>query len=76
LMQSKVDSDLSPTEYELALPTPWELSGSPSKPDEGRYLTLREAEEFWSSDDNDLYRPREADYEPIEIIDPYADNTA
>lgn len=60
----------------LVLPTPWELSGSPSKPDEGRYLTLREAEEFWSSDGNGSCRPSHQDGEPIEIIDPYADDTA
>ena len=39
-------------------------------------MTLEEAEDFWSSDDNDQYRPRDRNGNLIEIIDPYKDDSA
>ncbi len=41
----------------IILPTPWERAGLTNNLDDDRYMTLDEAEDFWSSDDNDQYRP-------------------
>ena len=63
-----------PSNFE-ALPTPY-LSDSETSKATGRYMTVEEAEDFWSSDDNDQYRPRDRNGNLIEIIDPYKDDSA
>lgn len=50
------------------LPTPWLYPHQVS--DDERYMTLEEAETFWSQPENDKFRPRDGDGNLIEIVYP------
>jgi hypothetical protein len=70
-------SEYPAQDQKLVLPTPWDSGDVMNNLDEGEYLTMEHAQELWSlASDGTWPRPRDQDGEPIEIIDPYEDDTA